>query len=109
MNWIYLAIAIVCEIIATSALKSSAAFTRLIPSLITIVGYATSFYFLALTLREIPLGIAYAIWSGAGIVLISLIGALFFKQHLDLPAIAGIALIVIGVVVMNVFSTSVPH
>ena len=109
MNWAYLTVAILCEVIATTALKSSAAFTRLTPSLITAAGYALSFYFLALALRQIPLGFAYAIWSGAGMVLISLIGALFFKQHLDLPAIAGIALIITGVVVMNVFSESVSH
>jgi small multidrug resistance pump len=109
MNWIYLGLAILCELIATSALKASAAFTRLIPSLITMAGYAASFYLLALALREIPLGIAYAIWSGIGIALISLVGALFFKQYLDLPAIIGITLIIIGVIVMNVFSQSVSH
>ena len=109
MNWIYLGVAIFFEIIATSALKSSAAFTRLIPSLITATGYAMSFYFLGMALREIPLGIAYAIWSGVGIVLISLVGVVFFKQHLDLAAIVGIAFIIIGVVIMNVFSKSVPH
>src|SRR5690606_18093552 len=109
MKWVYLGIAIVAEIIATSALKSAEGFTRLLPSAITVAGYAVAFYFLALTLREIPVGIAYAIWSGVGIVLISLVGALFFKQHLDAPAILGIALIIAGVVVMNVFSKSVGH
>jgi small multidrug resistance pump len=109
MNWIYLSVAIFCEIIATSTLKSSEAFTRLTPSLITAAGYTMSFYFLGMALREIPLGVAYAIWSGTGIVLISLVGALFFKQHLDLAAIIGIAFIITGVVVMNVFSKSVPH
>ncbi|OZI52640.1 DMT family transporter [Bordetella genomosp. 4] len=109
MKWVYLGIAIVAEIIATSALKSSESFTRLVPSVITVAGYAVAFYFLALTLREIPVGIAYAVWSGVGIVLISLVGALFFKQHLDGPAILGIALIIAGVVIMNVFSKSVSH
>jgi len=109
MNWVYLGIAIVAEIIATSALKSAEGFTRLVPSVITVIGYAVAFYCLALTLREIPVGIAYAIWSGVGIVLISLVGALFFKQHLDAPAILGIVLIIAGVVIMNVFSKSVSH
>ncbi|WP_407852431.1 DMT family transporter [Bordetella petrii] len=109
MKWVYLGIAIVAEIIATSALKSAEGFTRLLPSAITVAGYAVAFYFLALTLREIPVGIAYAIWSGVGIVLISLVGALLFKQHLDAPAILGIALIIAGVVIMNVFSKSVGH
>ena len=109
MHWIYLGIAIVAEILATSALKSAEGFTRLVPSLVTVAGYAVAFYFLALTLRDIPVGIAYAIWSGVGIVLISLVGVLFFKQHLDGPAILGIALIIAGVVVMNVFSKSVGH
>jgi len=109
MHWIYLGIAIVAEILATSALKSAEGFTRLVPSLVTVAGYAVAFYFLALTLRDIPVGIAYAIWSGVGIVLISLVGALFFKQHLDGPALLGIALIIAGVVVMNVFSKSVGH
>jgi len=109
MKWVYLGIAIVAEIIATSALKSSESFTRLVPSVITVAGYAVAFYFLALTLREIPVGIAYAVWSSVGIVLISLVGALFFKQHLDGPAILGIALIIAGVVIMNVFSKSVSH
>ncbi|MBO1111758.1 DMT family transporter [Bordetella petrii] len=109
MKWVYLGIAIVAEIVATSALKSAEGFTRLLPSLVTVAGYAVAFYFLALTLREIPVGIAYAIWSGVGIVLISLVGAVFFKQHLDTPALLGIALIIAGVVVMNVFSKSVGH
>jgi len=109
MKWLYLAIAIVAELIATSSLKASDGFTRLLPSAITIVGYLVSFYFLSQTLREIPVGIAYAIWSGVGIVLISIIGLVFFKQHLDLPALIGIGLIVAGVIVMNVFSDTVKH
>jgi small multidrug resistance pump len=108
-NAVYLAIAIVAEVIATSALKASEGFTKPLPLLITGIGYAVAFYFLALTLRTIPVGIAYAIWSGLGIVLISLIGILWFRQSLDAPAIAGLALIVAGVVVINAFSNSVAH
>ena len=109
MKWLYLGVAIIAEIFATSALKGSEGFTRLVPSLITVFGYLISFYFLSLTLREIPVGIAYAIWSGVGIVLISIVGAVLFKQHLDAPAMIGIGLIIAGVVVMNVFSKSVSH
>ena len=109
MKWIYLAVAILAEIVATSALKSSDGFTRLLPSVVTVFGYVVAFYFLSLTLREVPVGIAYAIWSGVGIVLISIVGALVFKQHLDAPAMIGMGLIIAGVVVMNVFSKSVSH
>ncbi|MBO9328819.1 multidrug transporter [Achromobacter sp. HZ01] len=109
MKWLYLAVAIIAEIFATSALKASDGLTRLTPSIVTVVGYLISFYFLSLTLRVIPVGIAYAIWSGVGIVLISIAGAVLFKQHLDAPALIGIGLIIAGVVVMNVFSKSVAH
>ncbi|SAI33692.1 mebrane transport protein [Bordetella ansorpii] len=109
MNWLYLALAIGAEIIATSALKGAEGFTRLWPSVITVVGYGVAFYFLSMTLRTIPMGVAYAIWSGAGIVLISLAGLVLYKQTLDLPAIIGIALIVAGVVVMQVFSKTTGH
>lgn len=109
MNWIYLAVAIFAEVIATSALKASEGFTRLAPSALVIVGYAAAFYFLSLTLRSIPVGVAYAVWSGVGIVLISIIGALFFRQSLDTPAILGMALIVLGVVVIQVFSKTAGH
>lgn len=109
MKWLYLAVAILAEIVATSALKSSDGFTRLLPSVVTVFGYVVAFYFLSLTLREVPVGIAYAIWSGVGIVLISIVGALVFKQHLDAPAMIGMGLIIAGVVVMNVFSKSVSH
>lgn len=107
MNWIYLTIAICAEVIATSALKASEGFTRLAPSTVVVVGYAAAFYFLSLTLRAIPVGVAYAVWSGVGIVLISIIGALFFRQNLDAPAILGVALIIAGVVVIQVFSKTV--
>lgn len=108
-NFIFLGIAILFEIIATSALKKSEQFTQLIPSIITIAGYFAAFYFLSFAIRTIPVGIAYAIWSGVGIVLITIIGAVFFKQIPDLPAIIGLALILIGVVVINVFSTTTAH
>lgn len=109
MKWLYLGIAIIAEIFATSALKSSDGFSRLLPSVVTVFGYMISFYFLSLTLREVPVGIAYAIWSGVGIVLISLVSWLWFGQKLDGPAIAGLGLIIAGVVVVNVFSKSVSH
>ncbi len=109
MNWIYLSIAIISEVLATSALKSSMGFSRLLPSTVVVVGYATAFYCLSLTLRTIPVGIIYAIWSGVGIVLISLAGIIVFGQKLDIAAMIGIALIAIGVIIINVFSKSVVH
>lgn len=109
MSYLYLAIAIVSEVIGTSALKASEQFTRPVPSLITLVAFASAFYFLSLTLRTMPVGIAYAIWSGVGIVLISLIALVLFGQKLDLPAVIGMGLIVAGVVVINAFSKSVAH
>lgn len=108
-NFFFLGIAILFEIIATSALKKSEQFTQLIPSIVTIVGYFAAFYFLSFAVRTIPVGIAYAIWSGVGIVLITIIGAIFFKQIPDLPAIIGLALIMIGVVVINVFSKTTAY
>lgn len=107
--YLFLAVAIVAEVIATSTLKASAGFTRLVPSLATVVGYGVSFYFLSLTLAHLPTGLAYAIWSGAGIVLISLIAWLVFGQSLDAPAILGMGLILAGVVVIQLFSKSTPH
>lgn len=109
MHWLYLAIAIVAEVLGTSALKASDGFTKLYPSLIVVVGYGVSFYCLSLTLRTIPIGIAYAIWSGVGIVLISLIGWLTFSQKLDLPTLLGISLIAAGVAVLNLFSKTAGH
>ena len=108
-QWLFLSIAIVSEVLATSALKSSNGFTRLWPSIVVIAGYAVAFFFLSLTLRTIPVGIAYAIWSGAGIVLVTLIAWFTLGQMLDSPAILGLALIVAGVIVLNVFSRSVTH
>jgi small multidrug resistance pump len=109
MNWLYLTVAIVCEVIATSALKSSEGFTRLLPSAVVVVGYGAALYFLSLTLRTIPVGVAYAVWSGVGVVLITVVGWLVFKQELDAPAFLGIGLIASGVVVLNVFSKSMAH
>ncbi|MBM6596584.1 DMT family transporter [Microvirga pudoricolor] len=109
MNYAYLFAAILCEVIATSALKASEGFTRLWPSVVVVVGYALAFYCLSLTLRTIPVGIAYAIWSGIGIVLIAIAGWVFYKQTLDWPAILGIGLILAGVLVVNLFSTTAGH
>ncbi len=109
MKWFYLGIAILGEITATSALKSVEGFSKIVPILIVIAGYSTAFFFLRYVLEMIPIGIAYAIWSGVGIVLISLIGYFYHKQVLDLPAVIGIAFITIGVIIINLFSKSVVH
>lgn len=109
MAYVTLGIAILAEIIATSLLKASNEFTRLWPSIGTVIGYAISFYFLSLALRTLPVGIAYAIWSGVGILLIALIGWIVFGQKLDLPAMLGCGLIVAGVLVINLFSKTAPH
>ena len=109
MSWLYLAIAIVAEVIATSALKAADGFTRPAPSAIVVVGYVVAFYFLSLTLRGIPVGVAYAVWSGVGIVLISLIAWLLYGQTLDAAAMLGIGLIMAGVLVLNLFSRSSVH
>lgn len=106
MNWLYLALAIVSEVIATSALKSVAGFTRLIPTALVVVGYGSSFYFLSATLKVIPIGVAYAIWSGVGLALICAVGWFVYHQTLDRAALAGISLIAAGVVVLMVFSKS---
>ncbi|MGV4149061.1 EmrE family multidrug efflux SMR transporter [Citrobacter freundii] len=108
-SYIFLAGAIVAEVIGTTLMKFSDGFTRLWPSVATIVCYCAAFYLLAQTLSTIPTGIAYAIWSGAGIVLISLLGWLVSGQKLDFPAIAGMFLICAGVLVINIFSKSSPH
>ena len=107
--YVYLGAAIVAEVIATSLLKTSQGFTRLWPSVATVIGYAISFYCLAQTLGSVPTGVAYAIWSGVGIVLISLIAWLVFGQTLDAPALLGLGLIIAGVLVINLFSKSVAH
>lgn len=107
--WLSLAVAILAEVIGTSALKASAGFSRLWPSAVVVAGYATAFYFLSLTLRRMPVGIAYAVWSGVGTVLIALIGAVAFRQKIDLAGGIGIALIVAGVLVLNLLSRSGAH
>jgi len=107
MPWIYLIIAILSEVVATSSLKAAEGFTKVIPSLVAVIGYGAAFYFLSLTLKSIPIGIAYAIWCGIGIVLIAFIGFFFYKQALDIPAIAGITLIFIGVLAITLFSKSI--
>jgi len=109
MAYLYLAIAIVSEVVGTAALKASEEFTRLIPSLIVLGGYASAFYFLTLTLRTIPVGIAYALWAGIGIVLICVASWILYKQTLDTAAIIGVGLIAVGVVLINGFSTSINH
>lgn len=108
-NFIFLAVAIIFETIATSALKGSEQFTKLIPSIISVVGYVGAFYFLSLALKTVPVGIAYAIWSGVGIILITLVGIFVFKQVPDLPAIIGLILILLGVIIINVFSKTSAH
>ena len=109
MKWVYLLLAIVSEVVATSALKSSESFSRLWPSVLTVVGYGVAFDQLTRTLRAPPGGSAYAIWSGVGIVLVSLAAVVLFGQKLDLPALIGMGLIVAGVIVINVCSKSVVH
>ena len=106
MNWLYLMIAIVAEVIATSALRASDGFTRTVPAVIVVVGYGAAFYFLSLTLRTIPVGVAYAVWSGVGIVLISIVGWFLFDQRLNAAALGGMALIIVGVVVLNMYSNT---
>jgi small multidrug resistance pump len=107
MGYLFLTIAIISEVAGTAALKASEEFTRPIPSLIVVVGYGIAFLCLSLTLRTIPVGIAYAIWAGCGIVLVALVSYAMFGQKLDAPAMVGIALITAGVVTVNVFSGSV--
>lgn len=107
--YVFLAIAIVAEVIATSALKASEGFTRLGPSIVVLIGYGIAFYCLSLTLRTLPVGIAYAIWSGAGIVLVSLIGWVLYGQKLDLWALVGIGFIIAGVLIVNLLSKSAAH
>ncbi|WP_368562515.1 SMR family transporter [Pseudoxanthomonas sp. UTMC 1351] len=107
--YVLLGVAIVAEVIATSALKASNGFTRLGPSLVVALGYAIAFYSLSLVMKAIPVGVTYAIWSGVGIVLISLVGWLVLKQPLDLPAMLGMGLVVAGVIVIQLFSKTAAH
>mgnify|MGYP003591790955 FL=1 len=108
-TYAWLGLAIVAEVIATSALKATEGFTRLWPTVITVLGYGIAFFALSLTLPTLPTGIAYAIWSGVGIVLISAVGWVWFRQALDVPAMIGLGLIIAGVLVVNLFSKTVGH
>ncbi len=109
MPYIYLLVAIVFEVVGTSALKATEEFTRLMPTLVVISTYAASFYFLTLVLRSMQLGVVYSIWSGLGIVLVAVAGFLFYKEIPDWPAVLGMGLIIAGVVVINLFSKTVGH
>lgn len=109
MKYVFLALAIVCEVFGSSMLKASEQFTKLVPSICVFLGFGFCFYFLALALKSIPLGVAYAIWAGVGIILTAIVSVVVFKQKLDLPAIIGIAFIVVGVIIMNSFSKSLSH
>jgi small multidrug resistance pump len=108
-TYLYLLIAIVAEIIATTSLKASEQFTKLWPSVLVVCGYITAFYFLSLTLKKLEIGITYALWSGVGIVLVTITGALLYKQKPDLPALIGMAFIITGVVIINLFSKNAAH
>ena len=106
-KWTFLAMAIFSEVVATSSLKSTEGFTNLIPSVIVLVGYSAAFYFLSLTLNEMPVGIAYAIWSGVGIVGIAIVAMIFHEQNLDAGAMIGMGLIILGIIVMRTYSTMI--
>ncbi|MBC7972470.1 MAG: multidrug efflux SMR transporter [Verrucomicrobia bacterium] len=108
-DYAYLLIAIVSEVIATSALKATASFTKLVPSLVVLVGYGSAFYFLSLCLKTISVGVAYAIWSGLGIVLVTVISWLLYRQTIDQAGFVGMGLIIAGVVVLQLYSKAVPH
>lgn len=107
--YLALFIAIICETIATSSLKKSEQFTQLFPSILTVLGYAGAFYFMSIAIKTVPVGVAYAIWSAVGIILITIVGIFFFQQKPDLPAILGLSLIIAGVIVIQVFSKMTTH
>lgn len=109
MAFVYLALAIIAEVVATSALKASDGFTRLWPSVTVVIGYGLAFYLLALVLRSVPVGVAYAFWAGLGIVLVTLVGLVVYGERPDPPALLGLAMIVGGVVVIQVFSSISAH
>lgn len=108
-HFVYLTIAIVAEVIATSALKASDGFEKSLPSTIVVIGYGVAFYCLSIVLKTMPVGIAYAIWSGLGVVLVTIVGVVYYGQRLDLAALLGMVLIILGVLVINVYSKSVVH
>ncbi len=107
MTYVYLFLAILAEVIATSALKAGEGFTKLGPSLLVVLGYGAAFYLLSLVLRDMTVGIAYAIWSGVGIVLVALVGLVAFREFPDIPAVVGMGLIIAGVVIIHTFSSTV--
>ncbi|SEN11796.1 DMT family transporter [Halomonas caseinilytica] len=109
MSYVFLALAIIAEVVATSALKASDEFSRFWPSVLVVVGYVTAFYLLTLVFRTLPVGITYAVWAGLGIVLVTLVGMVVYGERPDLPAVVGMALIIGGVAVIQVFSSSTPH
>ena len=109
MGYVYLTIAIVSEVIGTSALSASNGFTKFWPSMIVVIGYGVAFYFLSLVIRSIPVGVAYAIWAGLGIVLVAIVGAVLFRQIPDFAAMIGMGLIVAGVVIIHMFSKTLGH
>ena len=109
MKYLYLVLAIILEVIGSSFMKASDGFTKVLPSVIVVVAYLICFYLLSLTLKFFPLGVVYAIWGGLGIVLTAIVSVTVFKQSMDLPAIIGVVMIVVGVLVMNVFSKTVGH
>ena len=105
-TWIYIGLAIASEVTATASLKASEGFTKLVPSIVVLVGYSAAFYFLSLTLEDIPIGVAYAVWSGVGVAAITLISVFYMDQKIDAAGVVGIGLIVIGVIVLRLFSES---
>jgi small multidrug resistance pump len=109
MHYVYLGIAIVAETIATSTLKATDGFRRPLPTLVVAIGYGVAFFLLSIVVKSLPVGVVYAIWSGAGIVLVAIVGLIWLNQSLDLAAMLGIALILIGVIVINLFSKAVSH
>ena len=109
MVWLYLSIAILAEVMATTALKLCEGFTKFIPSLLVVMGYAGALYFLSRVLNQIPISVAYAIWSGAGVALVGLVGWIWFGQKLDIAALVGMGLIVCGVIIINLFSKTAAH
>lgn len=109
ITYVMLGIAIVSEVIGSTFLTKSAGFTKLVPSALTLLFFGIAFYLLSQVVKTMPMGIAYAIWSGVGIVLTALVGVFILKQTLDLPAMIGMGLIVLGVIVINVFSSSTMH
>jgi small multidrug resistance pump len=105
-TWFYLGIAILSEVMATASLKSTEGFTKIGPSLLVLIGYSAAFYFLSLTLEDIPIGVAYAVWSGVGVATITIVSVVFMEQKIDLAGVLGIGLIVVGVIVLRLFSGS---